>query len=254
MAGANTYFGHDAHGAHPPPLTIPRNAMPPHSMTPNSMTPNSTAPNPMPPNAMAPNSMPPNAMVPNSMAPNSMPLNSTPPDSMRLNSMAPNPMPPNAMPPNSMPPTPTTPGGGSNLFSQPPSRAKVEFQNRLEARIDTLRVCGLLSIVGETQHLAHALTESIDAVRKSRGLGFLPDNQHWKDLEKLLSHDMFVVCLATKHWTARYLACADTRDMEKRITAHKGMPGPEISDQANRKANAPDPQVGTCRTCLELLG
>jgi hypothetical protein len=155
---------------------------------------------------------------------------------------APAPTQPAKMPPPV--PTPTTPSGGSTLFGQPQSHAKFDFQFGLESRIHVLRVQGLLQVTGETSHIAQVLTSAIEAVRKNIGLGFLPDNQHWKDLERLLVHDQFILSLALSSWTPEYVARADKQELESRVKATHGLPGQVIFDQASRKAFSPDPHVG----------
>ncbi|KAH6888562.1 hypothetical protein B0T10DRAFT_573335 [Thelonectria olida] len=174
--------------------------------------------------------------------PHVTPFATQPPAPAAIPAPAPTPM---QMPKTPTPgPTPTTSSSSSNIFGQPQNHAKFGFQFGLESRIHVLRVQGLLRVTGETRHIAHVLTDAIDVVRKDIGRGFLPDNQHWKDLERLLVHDQFIMSLALGSWTPEYVARADKQELESRVKATSGLQGQVIFDQASRKTFSPDPHVG----------
>ncbi|KAH8737916.1 P-loop containing nucleoside triphosphate hydrolase protein [Ilyonectria robusta] len=139
------------------------------------------------------------------------------------------------------PTTQSTPFNGGNLFSQPQSQPKINFQNRLEARIHGLQKDRLLRIQGEPRNFAKSLTDAICGVRDKLQLGFLPDGRHWKHLEELLDHNKVVISLVSGHWTPSYVAGADKKELESRMYAMNGLPEKEISAQGSRRAHSPDP-------------
>ncbi|KAI5465617.1 hypothetical protein BGZ63DRAFT_109542 [Mariannaea sp. PMI_226] len=128
-----------------------------------------------------------------------------------------------------------------NLFSQPLNQNKHDFRSHLEDRIKDLRRRGFLNPTYDPAKVGRTLTDKIDVARKNKGLGFLPDNQRWKELESLLTHDQFVIALVSGHFTPQWVALADRKDIEGRVEAPDQVQGEMTSAQGSRDSSCPDP-------------
>ncbi|KAF4461178.1 DNA repair rhp54 [Fusarium albosuccineum] len=139
------------------------------------------------------------------------------------------------------PAAPTNIFKGGGLFNVSEIPAKVEFEKHLRERVRNLQQRDVPRTGGHPEEIARALTDRVDEIRKEKSFGFLPDTQHWKHLDELLSHDKFVIAIIAGHLSAEYMALAHKQDLEGRIQTINGLEEMDIPAQARRRINSPDP-------------
>ncbi|KAM5351383.1 hypothetical protein ACJ41O_004106 [Fusarium nematophilum] len=144
------------------------------------------------------------------------------------------------------PPRPETQGSifkGGGAFNMAQIPAKVEFEKHLRERIQNLQQRRVPRTEGVPEQMARDLTEKVHAVRKGGAFGALPDTQHWKHLDELLVHDKFVIAIIAGRLSSEYVALAEKDELGKRIQTINGLEEGDISVLADRRINAPDPNV-----------
>ena len=116
------------------------------------------------------------------------------------------------------------------------------FQAKLASGLDRLQRLNTSGIDGPVDVITRGLVAQIQGIRRSKALGFLPDQQHWRLLEEMLDHDMFTVGAVSGRLTIAFLALADRKEMMERVMALNG-----LSAESSRKGlgafSDTDPQV-----------
>ncbi|KAJ4170043.1 hypothetical protein NW754_006184 [Fusarium falciforme] len=203
MPGANTFFGE-----HPPQVPVAENQRP---APPQPFVTTPTAP---PTPVVAPTPM----AAPTPTATPKEPLQSSP---------------------RPAPHSSIFKGGG--LFNVSEIPAKVEFEKQLQDTVRKLQQRNVPRMGGDAAQIASALTDRVNTVRKEGKFGFLPDTQRWKFLVGLLSHDKFGIAIVAGYLSADYVALAEEHELESRMQTINALEEMDISAQADRRFNSPDP-------------
>ncbi|CAH0014925.1 unnamed protein product [Clonostachys rhizophaga] len=133
-------------------------------------------------------------------------------------------------------------GPQENLFAQPPKTlAKETFQAVLVEATNSLHARGMLP----TSRLllsAESICSSIHEFRDKEGYGFLPDDQHWRQLKRLLANDRFVLATLSGQLSCKFLALAVKNELERRVDTLSKLSEAEFATQMERSTRTPDPQ------------
>ncbi|KAI9166737.1 Protein CHROMATIN REMODELING 20 [Paramyrothecium foliicola] len=128
-----------------------------------------------------------------------------------------------------------------SIFSGAQSQAKSEFENKLDDSLHAQQET-IPSIDPESlTSFAQALASAIEKIRKDKGFGFLPDNQHWRLLGELLSNDRLVQTMLIGQITPGFLALASKVELERRVETLNSLPEEEFHRQLARGLREPEP-------------
>ncbi|RCI11269.1 hypothetical protein L249_7226 [Ophiocordyceps polyrhachis-furcata BCC 54312] len=96
----------------------------------------------------------------------------------------------------------------------------------------------------QEQQKATKVTLAIKQVRKEKGEGFLPDDQHWRLLTGFLQSPRFALSVASGHLSPSYLARTSKTELERRVTVLNTLSETEFDKQMKASPDkAPDPVV-----------
>ncbi|VUC33552.1 unnamed protein product, partial [Clonostachys rosea] len=129
-----------------------------------------------------------------------------------------------------------------NLFAQPKKTlAKDAFQAALVEATNNLYARGRLPT---SMHIlsAESICSAIHELRDKEGYGFLPDDQHWRQLKRLLANDRFVLATLSGQLSTKFLALAVKNDLERRVDTLSKLSEAEFATQMERSTRTPDPQ------------
>ncbi|KAI1021539.1 hypothetical protein LB505_000093 [Fusarium chuoi] len=129
-------------------------------------------------------------------------------------------------------------GGVFNVTENP---AMVEFEGCLREGLQKMQQSNVLQTKGKPDEIAKSTTIRVNEVRRKGQYGLLPDTKHWRVLIRLLSHDKWVIAIATGLIAPEYLAQAEEKDLEKRLEAINALTETEIATRALEKTSSPDP-------------
>ncbi|KAF7563794.1 hypothetical protein G7046_g297 [Stylonectria norvegica] len=130
---------------------------------------------------------------------------------------------------------------GGFRFIQPLTQDKLEFERKLADRVRVLQQTGPPGMGGDAGVMAASFTEAVRKVREKQSLGFLHDNQHWRFLEELLSHDRFVVAAAYGYFSAPFVASSSQEELRRRLETINGLSEEDFGRQAGRRVHSTDP-------------
>jgi hypothetical protein len=119
----------------------------------------------------------------------------------------------------------------------------VEFESHLRESLQKAQHRNLLQTGGDPAEIAKSTTMRVNEVRRKGQYGLLPDTKHWRVLIRLLSHEKWVIAIATGYIKPEYLAEAEEKVLEKRLEAINALKEAEIAARALEKTNSPDPNV-----------
>ncbi|EMT64006.1 Helicase ARIP4 [Fusarium odoratissimum] len=131
-------------------------------------------------------------------------------------------------------------GGVFNVTENP---AMVEFEGCLRESLQKMQQRNVLQTGGDPGEMAKSTTMRVNEVRRKGQYGLLPDTKHWRVLIRLLSHQKWVIAIATGFIAPEYLAQAEEKDLEKRLEAINALTETEIAARALEKTSSPDPNV-----------
>lgn len=131
-------------------------------------------------------------------------------------------------------------GGVFNVTANP---AMVEFEGCLRESLQKMQQRNVLQTGGDPGEMAKSTTMRVNEVRRKGQYGLLPDTKHWRVLIRLLSHQKWVIAIATGFIAPEYLAQAEEKDLEKRLEAINALTETEIATRALEKTSSPDPNV-----------
>lgn len=101
--------------------------------------------------------------------------------------------------------------------SQIKNPGKTEFKQKLCNKLETVPREFLAYLDTPRLEVVDRVINSIDAIRRDRKFGFLPDNQHWRALGTFVDQDKFVLAFMSGQLEASYLALTDAKELEKYI-------------------------------------
>jgi superfamily II DNA/RNA helicase len=131
-------------------------------------------------------------------------------------------------------------GGVFNVTKNP---AMVEFEGCLRESLEKMQQRNVLQTKGKPGEIAKSTTIRVNEVRRKGQYGLLPDTKHWRVLIQLLSHEKWVIAIATSLIAPEYLAQAEEKDLQKRLEAINALTETEIATRALEKTSSPDPNV-----------
>ncbi|EXM37105.1 hypothetical protein V3481_004774 [Fusarium oxysporum f. sp. vasinfectum] len=129
-------------------------------------------------------------------------------------------------------------GGVFNVTENP---AMVEFEGCLRESLQKMQQRNVLQTGGDPGEMAKSTTMRVNEVRRKGQYGLLPDTKHWRVLIRLLSHQKWVIAIATGFIAPEYLAQAEEKDLEKRLEAINALTETEVATRALEKTSSPDP-------------
>lgn len=75
-------------------------------------------------------------------------------------------------------------------------------------------------------------------------MGFLPDNQHWRNLGELLDHERFALATLTGCLSPKFLAHADKSELQRKLEMLHALSDEEFMAKiSNAATKLPDPEV-----------
>lgn len=141
----------------------------------------------------------------------------------------------------SLSPPVTTSG---NPFEQPLSREKGNFTKKLTEKLTHFHRNRKLTLPAEPEVFAHQLTEEIHRFREEANLGFLPNNERWRELTTMLDRDRIVMVIAMKRVSTNFLALSGSDDLNPRMnTLCSDLSMEETNAMARGKVHNDDPTV-----------
>ncbi|EFY93369.1 SNF2 family helicase/ATPase [Metarhizium acridum CQMa 102] len=104
------------------------------------------------------------------------------------------------------------------FISQIKNPGKAEFKEKLYKKLETIPNESLAYLDTPRFEVVEKVIETIDAIRKGRKFGFLPDNQHWRALGNFVEQDRFVWAVMSGQLEASYLALTDAGELDKYLS------------------------------------
>ncbi|KAF5639883.1 DNA repair rhp54 [Fusarium sp. NRRL 52700] len=129
-----------------------------------------------------------------------------------------------------------------SVFNVTENPAMVEFEGCLRDSLQKTKR-NVPQTGGKPGEIAKSTTIRVNEVRRKGQYGLLPDTRHWRVLIRLLSHEKWVIAIATGLIAPEYLAQAEEKDLEKRLEAINALTETEIATRAHEKTSSPDPNV-----------
>lgn len=132
--------------------------------------------------------------------------------------------------------------------SQIKNPGKTEFKQKLCSKLETIPGASLAYLDTPRLEVVDKVINSIDAIRRDRKFGFLPDNQHWRALGNFVDQDKFVLAVMSGRLGAAYLALTDAKDLEKYIDTLNNQSSEDVTAHV-RKQTAQTAQTVQTADC-----
>lgn len=139
---------------------------------------------------------------------------------------------------------------GGSLFGQAQSPEKKKFQEKMARVAASMKSYGISGVEGHPDSLAAKVTQAVHQVRQEKQLGFLPDNQQWRNLVEMLDQERFVLGALSGFLTAKFLANADKSSLQQRVTTLNGLSESDFQRRLRQPSEARDPEVSGCASGL----